>query len=78
MRQKSLRVNMFDFLSNLQILYQNNQIDTQQKDEISMLARKCLSSNLYNEELSNVLRNIKQSVDLEFKDLVYECLEFIE
>lgn len=78
MRQKSLRVNMFDFLSNLQILYQNNQINTQQKDEISMLARKCLSSNLYNEELSNVLRNIKQSVDLEFKDLVYECLEFIE
>lgn len=75
--QQSLRMNMCEILSRVQILYQNKQITFAQKDEITTLLKKGLSSSNNVTELSSYLRRIKREVDASFTDIVYECIEML-
>lgn len=75
--QQSLRMNMCEILSRVQILYQNKQITFAQKDEITTLLKKGLSSSNNVTELSSCLRRIKREVDASFTDIVYECIEML-
>lgn len=75
--QQSLRMNMCEILSRVQILYQNKQITFAQKDEITTLLKKGLSSSNNVTEASSYLRRIKREVDASFTDIVYECIEML-
>ena len=75
--QQSLRMNMCEILSRVQILYQNKQITFAQKDEITTLLKKGLSSSNNVTKLSSYLRRIKREVDASFTDIVYECIEML-
>ena len=75
--QQSLRMNMCEILSRVQILYQNKQITFAQKDEITTLLKKGLSSSNNVTKLSSYLRQIKREVDASFTDIVYECIEML-
>lgn len=80
MRQNSLRLKMGNILFNLQVLYQNNQIDTETKTKLAKMLQNCLSNdNQKNKEnLVSELKKIKNSVDTNFKDTVYDCINIIE
>lgn len=75
--QQSLRVNMCEILSRIQVLYQNQQISISQKDEITKLLKKGLASNNVS-ELSMYLRQVKRNVDPTFTDTVFECIEMLD
>lgn len=75
---KSLRKGVLDILDKVQILYQNNQIDSVTKDEITNLVKLSLSNDKFVKELSVKLQNIKRIVDVNFRDIVLECLVIIE
>lgn len=75
---KSLRKGVLDILDKVQILYQNNQIDNVTKDEITNLVKLSLSNDKFVKELSVKLENTKRIVDVNFRDIVLECLVIIE
>lgn len=75
---KSLRKGVLDILDKVQILYQNNQIDNVTKDEITNLVKLSLSNDKFVKELSVKLQNTKRIVDVNFRDIVLECLVIIE
>lgn len=75
--QQSLRVNMCEILSRIQVLYQNQQISISQKDEITKLLKRGLASNNVS-ELSMYLRQVKRNVDPTFTDTVFECIEMLD
>lgn len=76
--QRNLRVNMFEILQNIQILWQNNQITTEQKDKIVSLLKDEIAENEdTGGELYNLFRTIKHSVDVDFRDIVYTTMQLI-
>lgn len=77
MRNSSLRLNMTKILSNLQVLYQNQQISADEKNHIVKLLKNGLSGNACNEAVS-CLNKLKRSVGQEFKDTVYDCIQMID
>lgn len=77
MQQKCFRKDILDILYNIQILYQNEQIDTETKNELCLLVNKCLSNDKFVKELSSKLQILKRNVDIGFKDLIIETLDKI-
>lgn len=78
MRQNSLRLNIGNVLFNLQVLYQNNQIDAETKTRLATMLQSCLSNDTNKPKLASELRTIKNNIDAEYKDIVYDCLTLIE
>lgn len=78
MRQNSLRLNIPNVLFNLQVLYQNNQIDAETRAKLATMLQDCLSNDTSKPKLASELRKIKNNIDAEFKDIVYDCLTIIE
>jgi hypothetical protein len=69
---------MFEILQNIQILWQNNQITTEQKDKIVSLLKDEIAENEdTGGELYNLFRTIKHSVDVDFRDIVYTTMQLI-
>lgn len=71
------RKEALDILYKLQILYQNNQIDAETKDKIASLVKDSLSNDDFVKQLSVELTALKRVVDVEFKDIILECLNKI-
>lgn len=71
------RKEALDILYKVQILYQNKQIDANTKDKIASLVKDSLSNDGFVKQLSTELTAVKRMVDVEFKDIILECLEKI-
>jgi hypothetical protein len=78
-QQKSFRVVSVELISQIQILYQNEQIDSITKDKLINLIKSSLSDEYFAKtQLIKELKDLKSSLSLEFKDNIFKCLELLE
>lgn len=76
-QKKCFRKDILDVLYKIQILYQNEQIDAETKDELTSLVQRSLSNEKFVKELSVKLQALKRVVNVNFRDIIIETLDKI-